>query len=156
MNQLVVLLVILTLNAACQKDSADANPVVSGIEVPFEEIEIDCFKNIEREWIIRSEQELMKEKSLFSEDCRNYQFPEINFEKYTLLGYFVITGGCRFPDVEHHVFIQNRKLIFQRVVTQNGCCKPGIYAKGHILVPKMTNEIEIEFREDRILNCNLE
>ena len=154
-GQLIVLLITISLNAACQKDSTEAIPVVSGIEIPFEEIEINCFIARENEWVIHSEQELMKAKNFFSENCRSYQFPEIDFEKYSLLGYYVIVGGCRIPDAEHHVFIENRKLVFQRVITQNGCCKPGFNVENYILVPKMNNEYDIEFREERRLNCRI-
>ena len=150
----LVLLVIITLNASCQKDNADAIPEVSGIEVPFEEIEMSCINNIEREWVVRSNQELWKEKSFYSDYCRNYRFPEIDFEKYILLGYHTSVGGCGMPIVKHEVFIQRRKLIFRRMITRDGPCEINITTTRQILVPKLYKDFEIEFTEKRdCLGC---
>lgn len=157
----LVLLVILTLNAVGQKDSIDTIPAVRGLEVPFEEIETNCLDQPrpvkyhgDYEWIIRTEEEYAKSQIRYTDYCRRYKFPEIDFQKYTLLGYHTSVGGCAMPTVKHKVFIQNRKLIFHRKITQDGSCEPIFRVKKLVLVPKMSDDYEIEFIEEQdCLRC---
>ena len=149
----VLVLIILTMQAACQKDSDHAINVVSGIEVPFEEVETKCINAKENEWVIRSEEEFISAQIRYNDHCQRYEFPKIDFEKHMLLWYQTKAGGCYWPDVEHSVTIVNQKVIFKRVIIEYGYCKPLRQFDSAVLIPKIYTNLEIVFEEEiQVLN----
>jgi hypothetical protein len=80
----------------------------------------------------------------FLETCN--VFPEVDFTKYTLLGYHLNGTGCT-VNFEKHVYRDDReeKVIYEISVHQEGACEMAIYDRNLILIPKIPSDFRVDF-----------
>ncbi|HEX8038260.1 MAG TPA: hypothetical protein VF490_03895 [Chryseosolibacter sp.] len=100
--------------------------------------------------MIDSETAYRRYKESFTKPC---DFPDIDFEKQTLLGMF--GGGNNYCNVEYFRHVENDKAharyIFTLTVNEKGFCKMAIRWHWHwVLVPRLPESYEVEFKVNRV------
>lgn len=155
----VLVLIILSMQAACQKDGDDAIPVVSGIEVPFEETYVRCLKYdqnytrvAEQEWVVRSKKEMEELWDSYRDYCVLFEFPEIDFDKQMLLAYHKKIRRTDSFSLSHSITIHNKTLVCKTVVEKYNWNMTLIPIWQFILIPKIDDSIDIVFEQETIDN----
>lgn len=84
-------------------------------------------------------------------------FPEIDFSKYSLLGYHASGTGC---DVSFEKYIyqndEDLSILYQLKVIEKDDCETTIYNRNFILVAKIPSSYEVQFQEINQGNGNAE
>ena len=121
-------------------------------QTDFKEIEIGCinFSKIGKENVFKNSEEYESLKASLSPhpDCSDYEFPKIDFNTYTLVGYHVVSGGCAEPTYKIDVRKDANIITFVFQVKPQGICKM-LYEKTFwLLIPK--TELEIRFKREKL------
>lgn len=77
--------------------------------------------------------------------CNSYQLPEIDFNKYLLVGIYKIVGGCKPPNYSTIVLNKQGVLKFYIDITRQGSCKRGDFVKFWHIIPKPSNYRNLKF-----------
>lgn len=80
-------------------------------------------------------------------NCDTATVPDINFDKYTLVGKFTSGGGC---DVEYkrNVFedVNNKNIIYEIKINYTGLCEMLITSMNWALIPRIPDNYSVEFK----------
>lgn len=95
----------------------------------FQELNITCLNiaTLSDTLVIKDQEsynKLRKKIMFFLDDCSSPEFPEIDFEKYILLGLKTNTLGCTRPKYEKKVYVLKDSLVVCEInPTSEGDCK---------------------------------
>jgi hypothetical protein len=113
------------------------------------EIIIKCSQSKNGNYIIRNEQEYL---ALFNNkspqlECNDYTIPEIDFDKYTLIGISTSVDGCSVPTIDRSVFkCKDKKLyIVSLSITKTGLCKMLHKIQIWFLIDQIKTTDKVEF-----------
>ncbi len=83
-------------------------------------------------------------------NCDTAKLPEIDFDKFSLLGKETGGGGCGAKS-EHTVLkdTKNKKIIYKISVEYIGNCFIYFFSFNFVLVPKIPDDYEIEFQVEK-------
>ncbi len=114
--------------------------------VPCEAIIIKCTQPTPGNYFINSFKEYndsIIKKSSYSE-CSDYDLPDIDFEKYSLLGFVCSVGGCDDPQIKYTVVrnITFEKEEFNIDVSVIGECLRNNLVEVWCIIPKTNYEIK--------------
>jgi hypothetical protein len=126
--------------AVGQTENGDENQLVKRFE-------LKCFYPMLSgdQFVIRNNKDYHKYfTSNTKTDCYNADLPEIDFDKYTLIGISVSTGGCQPPDCEYNYYKENSNSFMEITVVQIGLCKPLWNKYFWFLIPKLENKEDIK------------
>lgn len=122
--------------------------------VPCEEIKIMCSQIHPAENVIRNNIEYQKLLNVKSPhpDCGIYSLPEIDFNKYTLLGIDLGVGGCKEPTIKHSVMkLPDDRYEFIVNIKQRGYCKINFSYDIWCLIPKIDETVIVKFTQKIII-----
>lgn len=107
-------------------------------------------KPAQTQYVIDSETAYRRYQENFTGPCA---FPDIDFEKKTLLGMF--GGGNNYCNVEYFRRVENdnvhTRYIFTLTVNEKGFCKRAVRWHWHwVLVPRLPESYEVEFKVNRV------
>jgi hypothetical protein len=73
-------------------------------------------------------------------------FPDVDFSQYSVLGYQATGTGCTVT-FERHLYRddQNKKIIYELAVIEEGACETAIGNRNLILVPQIPPDYSVEF-----------
>ena len=82
-----------------------------------------------------------------SSSCASYVPEAIDFDKYTLVGVFTSTAGCKNPKGEYSATKDSEtgEVAFNVTITQSGLCKKMNYYKIWCIIPKVNDPNKINF-----------
>lgn len=109
--------------------------------IPCEEIKLLCTQSKEGEYVIKNDSEyqnLLKIRSSHP-DCKSYKLPEIDFNKYTLIGFVSSLGGCDTPEYFYNVTKDDNMYSFNISINQKGLCKSHHSIEIWCLIPKISD-----------------
>ncbi len=75
----------------------------------------------------------------------NCSHPEINFDKYTLLGQAAHTSGCELPEYIIEVERNRSEYVYRVTIKRIGDCEMAISKNKWILIPKIPREYPVKF-----------
>ncbi len=87
--------------------------------------------------------------------CVDFEYPEIDFEKYVLVGYSATTGGCRGPYYGYKVMQEESTYTIHAEIIQNGLCKRNNPIRFWLLLPKLGDDMLIKFESSKTVNGRL-
>jgi hypothetical protein len=135
-------------------DSEKAPPEVITLQLQYEDLELRCLgTGGKREFVIRTAKEyeelIQNSPDLHPEParyCADYKFPEINWQRFTLLGVSSAVSGCK-TETQKAVFRDDfRKQILYKVrVSGIGACEKANPGNHVILVDKVPSDYEVIF-----------
>ena len=111
----------------------------------------ECYQGLSSgNHIINSFTELKAMQTKFysnpSDTCHQAELPNIDFEKYTLLGYYKEASGCSLgyqPKVRKSII--RKKYIYKVKVNSSGNCAKLDFSSNWILVPKLPKGYTVKF-----------
>lgn len=116
--------------------------------IPCQEITIKCTQSRDGNYVIRTEAEyhsMLQIRSMHP-DCGSYSLPEIDFDRYTLIGSKHGMAGCEKPKLIYNLIKRDEYLYEMKIImTQNGNCKLGFSSQFWCLIPKINQQAKIEF-----------
>lgn len=121
------------------------------IVVPYEEININCFKKDYGNNLITNEsdyKDLLRYKSDIDE------LPQIDFEKYSLITILTGAGGCSKPNYNFEIKKFGNKYFAKIEILEEGICRLMFTIRYFCLIPKVESDDEIEFIKIRKKNSN--
>ncbi len=127
---------------------------MSAQELRFEEIQAKCTQIPDGKYIIDNQkdyQALLDNRSPHPE-CSTYRSPEIDFNKYTLVGFAVSVKGCQSPvsSLSYSDDLDSCHVTLN--ITTYGLCKRRNRIKRWLLIPNATAErlthLNIEITEE--------
>lgn len=132
---------VFSLKGFCQQDVE---------QIPCEKIVIKCAQSQPKGHIIINSQLEYKTQVLNDSphpDCPSYTMPQIDFDKYTLLGAVIATGGCSEPKIDHVVTknIITNEIVFNFSSEQQGICLMLWTYEIWCLIPKVADTSKITF-----------
>ncbi len=82
--------------------------------------------------------------------CRNLRnqniIQDINFNKYTLIGYGSFQSGCNTPTINLSFKKINKIIFIHAAVSINGLCKGYFHSEAWYLIPKIKKNEDINFK----------
>lgn len=118
----------------------------SNLQSPIEckEIKIMCTQSAHGEYVINNNHDYYKllDQRSTHPDCTDYNLPQIDFEKYVLVGYISSIGGCSPPNLTKLIFSDDTKYYVNIYVKKNGFCKTSNSIEVWYLIPKMNMDVE--------------
>ena len=138
----VLLFVPKTLEAQNRKLLADAS-----------QIRVVCLNltRINEKYIINSKEEFYKEfndKYSPHPNCFSFEYPEIDFDRRTLVGYKYMFEGCKPPELFVKVFTESDFFIYEVSFKQHGNCRALYEGIKWFSIPKTTSDkIKFEFKK---------
>ena len=98
--------------------------------------------------VITNQKELNKfiiEKDI--NGCRNQNLiQDINFNKYTLVGYGSFQSGCNQPTINLSFKKINKIIFINATVSINGLCKAYIHSETWYIIPKIKKNEDVDFK----------
>ncbi len=98
--------------------------------------------------VIKNQKEL--NKFIIGRDingCRNQNLiQDINFNKYTLVGYGSFQSGCNTPTINLSFKKINKIIFINATVSINGLCKGYFYSETWHLIPKIKKNEDVNFK----------
>jgi len=75
-----------------------------------------------------------------------YVFPDVDFSQYSLLGYHATGTGCNVT-FEKHVYRdeQNKAILYELTVVEEGVCEKDVNNRNLILVPRIPSDTIVDF-----------
>ena len=150
---LIIFAALYSSPCAAQHESMNRNPGI--VQMVIDAKAYPCFDAYEgrprqTEYVIDSESDYRRYKESFQKHC---DFSDIDFDKHTLLGMY--GGGNNYCSVEYFRHVEddqaNARYIFTLTVLQKGFCKRAVRWHWHwVLVPRIPESYEVEFKVDRI------
>jgi hypothetical protein len=141
---------------SCEKEG-ETNDITANCEFPG--ILSSCFSpgNYENDEIVfRNKEQYQYYENIIrahpaNVNCDTAKLPEIDFEKFTLLGKETHGGGCGVK-FEREVLkdTKNKKIIYKISVEYIGPCYMLFVSYNFVLVPKIPADYEIEFQVEKI------
>lgn len=119
----------------------------------IEEIELGCmdFKHFSNEIIIQSQEQYndFLNKKVAVPACKNYQLPEIDFSKKTLLGFKTIASGCQEPNYSRVVScnMSTKACTYNIIIRPIGLCEKAWSNMNWILANKIADEFKVTFNQ---------
>lgn len=123
-------------------------------KISCEKIDIGCLilgRETRGEHIIKNDieyQQLIQSRSTHS-NCSDYQLPEIDFNKYTLIGYVSSIAGCDLPKISYEIIKQNNQYSINLTVIQHGMCERNNPIKTWCLIPRVEESSVIKFNIEK-------
>ena len=117
--------------------------------ISCQEIQIKCFQESSGNYIINSKVEFQYiiKNSSSNPGCTNYNFPEIDFDRFTLVGKIFSTGGCHPPTISYEILQNDNHSYSMRIkVIQSGFCKINFEKSVWCLIPKIPSNVEFLFQ----------
>lgn len=83
--------------------------------------------------------------------CRNQNLiQDINFNKYTLVGYGSFQSGCNPPTINLSFKKTNKIIFINATVSINGLCKGYFHSETWHLIPKIKKNEDVDFKVNYI------
>lgn len=122
--------------------------------VEYELIDISCLNlisNKTNQFVINSETEFKETQSIkingtYGANCNS--IPKIDFEKYTLIGFIIKTGGCSKPVFNFQITTKNKEYIVKCTATIDGMCRRLWTESFWVLTKKIPIDQMIKFERD--------
>ena len=80
-------------------------------------------------------------------------FPDVDFTQHSVLGYHAVGIGCTVT-FEKHVYRddQNKKVLYELTVIEEGTCEMDVRDRNLILVPRIPLDYGVDFSNVSVLN----
>lgn len=96
-------------------------------QIPFSEVRMGCLDTFKLDAtnIYTNEDEYHNLYTYMApfEDCNHYVLPEVDFDRYRLIGIKVESGGCAMPAVKLQLEKEDGVCVFKVLVGDGGNCK---------------------------------
>lgn len=117
-------------------------------KVDFKEVDLQCIaaESMNQTFVIHSAEDFERFKKDHKITSRECNLPDVDFEKYTLVGSMISASGCNAPKVSKQVSMDEGKntLLLAVDVKQQGYCKMLHVTPVWVLVPKMQEGTDVK------------
>ncbi len=119
---------------------SNAQNIENDKEIPCQSTDINfyCLDDNNWHWVINNEKEYQRIVGGKT---------EIDFSKYTLIGVVYSSAGCTKPNTSHSIYFleKGNTYRYELNVQQNGNCKALFAGNIWCLIPKIPNEMKVDF-----------
>lgn len=137
----MIILLLFPLNAICQTGNNNENLLI-------EEIEIICISPIisEKYFVIKNKNDYYAIFRRYSDhpNCIGYNLPQIDFDRYTLIGINKGVIGCDAPVYKYNFYKENNIYFMEINITQIGFCKVNLVIFKAYLISKLLENEDIK------------
>jgi hypothetical protein len=115
-------------------------------ELEFREVEMKCRYVRDDTYVIKNQTQLKLEVDKRNDGvCSSYDFPNIDFDTYVLLGYDLHVGGCDIPTYAPKVYNLEDKTVVELSIDVKGKCIRGNLITFWCLVKKEVVKSKLDF-----------
>ena len=136
-NILLIFLIFNTLLVFSQEEQVKCN-----------EITLKCLFVHPWELVINNDKEYHQNIRLNNIDnvCSDYSIPEIDFNKFTLIGYSKSVAGCEIPTYSYEFIREENKIILKIQIVTQGSCLRANHIVFWCLIPKLSQNEKVIFK----------
>ncbi len=119
------------------------------VRIPYETLDFSCFEVDEGTYIINSQSELQAvfSKRNWKEECENIPLAEVDFEKYTILGFVRGSSGCSRSKLRMAIRKNKSKkeITLSGRIKYTGDCMMYVYYIRWCLIEKIPEDYQVKF-----------